>query len=91
MYLVGGRLGGGHWPGGINGLDLLVQLVELDVSEHMVPLPPGQPQLVQQTSHLSGFQLRICQRLKIILVLTWCHNYRKITGVNNNVSYLKLT
>ena len=48
-------LDGNDGPGGVDGVHLGVQLVQLDVSEHMVALPPGHPQLVQAGTHLSGF------------------------------------
>ena len=50
-----------------NGLDnyLSVQLVELVISEHMVPLSPGHPQLVKTGAHLSRFDLRSGLRLKL--------------------------
>ena len=74
MNLVCGRFSSSHRPRWVNGLDLLVQLSELDISEDVISVTPGQSQFVQQSSHLSRFQLRSCQGLKIILVLTW-YNY----------------
>ena len=48
-----------HGPGGVDGVHLLVELVELEVGEDVVSLPPGHPQLVQTGSHLHRFYLRI--------------------------------
>lgn len=54
-----------HGPGGVDGLDLEVELVELVVGEDVVSVPPSGSQLVQQRSDLSsGLQFRTRQGLK---------------------------
>ena len=72
MYLSAGHsclwsfLRYSDWPGWVNSPDLLVQLVQLLVSEDLVPVPPGQPQLVQQPAHLRCLGLiLLSQGLKI--------------------------
>ena len=61
----GAPLGRDHWPGGVDGLDLEVELVELVVGEDVVSVPPSSSQLVQQRSDLgSRLEFRTRQGLK---------------------------
>ena len=39
-------------PSGIDGLDLLVELMEFHVRENMIPLSPGETELVKQGTNL---------------------------------------
>merc|ERR1719397_224242 len=50
--VVGSFFRRSHRPGGVDGLDLVVQLVELVVGEHVVLVAPRLPQLVQHCSDL---------------------------------------
>ena len=54
---LGPLLGDSDRPGGVYRPDLLVQLVQLLIGEDLVPVPPGESQLVQQPSDLSGLGL----------------------------------
>ena len=52
-------------PGRVYGLNLLVELEQLLVSEDLVPVPPGLPQLIQQPTNLRGLLTILLRRLKI--------------------------
>lgn len=60
----GSPLGSDHGPGGVDGLDLEVELVELVVGEDVISVPPSGSQLVQQRPDLCGLDFRTSQGLK---------------------------
>ena len=53
-----------HGPGGVDLVNLEVELVELVVGEDVVPVPPSGSQLIEQCPDLSSLHFRTRQGLK---------------------------
>ena len=60
----GSPLGCDHGPGGVDLVNLEVQLVKLVVSEHVISVSPSSSQLIEQSTDLSSLHFRTSQGLK---------------------------